>query len=218
MPRKSKHTGTVTDNNDPDMQGRLTVECPTIVTGDVLEWIDPKFPFTDSGMLAGWFFVPNIGAQVEVEIEEEEDSEVQGLEPKWQCTLYPDGTVPVEFRIPGEYPNIRGWKTAAGHLLIMNDTEAKLEFKYIHPTGSEIYVTNTGQIELKPIAGQSVFIGEAADQPIPLGTLLKALLTGMKTAYDTHTHSSPAGGSTGTPSAIFPTVDDSILSTLHKVK
>jgi hypothetical protein len=211
MPVKEYHIGTVTDNEDPEMNGRLKIECPTIVTGDSIDWVEPVFHFVDSSQQAGAVFIPNIGSQVEVEIESEEDSEVQGLEPKWRCTIYPDGTMPEEFRVDGEYPNIRGWKTAAGHLMLFNDTEDKFEFKYVHPTGSEILVNNDGRIELKPVAGQAVFIGEDADQSMVLGDALEAILSTMTSVFDAHVHDGPI------PTTTFPAITG-ILSSLHKVK
>jgi len=221
MPQREEATGVVRDNNDPQMRGRLIVECPEIVSGEALgDWVEPKFHFIDNGdenAKAGCMWIPNIGATVTVSIEAGEDAEVIGLDPRWECTLYPDGTVPDEFQ--ENYPNRRGWVTRAGHTLIFDDTEDSVVFYYKHPSGCEIRVTNDGGIQLSPPSGQSVLVGDGADQPIPLGTVLKQLLTDMKTAYDAHGHTCPAGGGATTAlSNVFPTVDDTILSDDHKVK
>jgi hypothetical protein len=147
MPKKTIHTGIITDNADPEKRGRLNIECPTIVSGDIMEWVDPKFFFIDSSKNAGAFFIPNIGSQVEVEIEDEEDSQVNGLEAKWMCAVYPIGTVPEEFET--NYPERRGWKTSAGHVFYFDDTSDQLTFQYTHPSGTEIKVNNSGDILLK---------------------------------------------------------------------
>jgi len=218
MTTKEYHEGYVTDNSDPQKRGRLSVVCQSIVAGEVLEWVEPTFPFTDSEGQAGWFFVPNIGSSVTVEINSGHEAEVNDLQPKWRCDLYPDGSFPEEFE--DNYPQRRGFKTKEGHYLYFDDTEGSLEFLYHHPSGTEIFVSNDGQIELRPASGQSVLVGGGATEKIPLGNVLKTLLEDIKTAYDTHTHTGGNGGmvATGVPSVSFPPVTDSILSTLHKVE
>jgi len=206
MSIRSEHTGVVVAIDDPLMKGRLSVECPTIVAGDVLEWCDPEFEFTDTIGRAGAFFIPNVGSQVTVTIDDEEDSEVMGLNPRWKCTLYPTDTIPEVFLT--NYPQRRGWVTSAGHILYFDDTDDELTFYYKHPSGTELTVNNNGEIH----------IGTGATEAIPLGDTLQTLLSGMKTAYDTHTHPDPVSGNTGVPSAAFPTVDDSMKSSKHKVE
>lgn len=216
MSRKEKHWGKVTDNRDPEKRGRVTVECPTIAEGDVLEWIDPTFHFVDSGAQAGSFWVPNVDALVEVEIEAEPDSEATSLEPKWVCSVYPEGTVPDEFK--ENYPERRGWKTKSGHLLYFDDTEGEKVFLYKHPTGTEIYVNNTGRIELKPTGTQSVFIGDGADQHLVRGEKLTGyfnnLVSGLLLWLGTHVHGAPGSP----PTTVPPTLPLDLLSDNHLVK
>jgi len=216
MPKKEKHWGIVVDNEDPEKRGRLIVQCDTIAEGDVLEWIEPSFHFVDSDdqVQAGCFWVPNPGALVEVEIEAEDDSEANDLDPHWKCCLYPNDAVPAVFR--ENYPQRRGWVTRAGHILYFDDTDGELSFYYEHPSGAKITVDNDGNIRLDTDA--SVYIGRDANESIALGDTLKDLLSNMKIAYDSHTHEVAAFGTSDPPSAMFPTVTDSILSDNHKVK
>jgi hypothetical protein len=221
MPRKEKHWGTVTDNQDPEKRGRLIVEVPTIAEGDVLEWIEPSFHFVDSSAEAGCFWVPNVGSTVEVEIEAEEDSEVTDLEAKWMCSVYPDGTVPAEFE--QNYPERRGWKTKAGHLLYFDDTANSREFYYEHPSGTKIVVTNTGEIQLTPVAGQSVLIGETADQHLVRGEKLTtwagSIIGGGFLGWAaSHIHPDPVSGNTGAPVSLPGDFPADLLSDDHKVK
>lgn len=223
MPKREEHTGVIVDNDDPEKRGRVSVECPTIVAGDTLEWAEPEFAFVDSSKQAGSFFVPNIGSQVTVTIEAEDDSEVMGLDARWRCTIYPIDSIPEVFR--ENYPKRHGWVTAEGHILYFDDTEDQQTYYYKHPTGTEIIVDNDGSIQLKPASGQSVNIGSDSLEPLVLGDQLSSLLSSMKTTFDSHIHTAPAGGgpTTGpefpalTPTS-FPTVDSSILSTNHKVE
>lgn len=215
MPRKEYHEGIVRDNNDPQKRGRLLVESPTIVSGETLDWAEPKFPFVDSHESAGWFFLPSVGSSVTVEIEAEDDSEANGLGPKWECDLYPEGTVPEEFQ--ENYPERRGLKTKSGHILMFDDTEDQLTFTYRHPSGTEIFVNNDGRIELKPAAGQSVFVGEDADQFLMRGGNTMDYLRDIRSAFNLHTHVE-TGPVTETPSTSFADPPDSLLSEYHKVK
>jgi hypothetical protein len=253
MPRKEKHWGIVIDNQDPEFRGRLIVQCDTIAEGDVLEWIEPSFHFVDSDneTSAGAFWVPNPGAIVEVEIEAEEDSEGLDLDPRWKCCLYSEGQVPEEFVDQDHYPNRRGWKTRAGHLFYFDDTEGDIAyyyehpsghkmsmvdvdgdkvFTYEHPSGTKIVVPNSGDIELSPAAGKSVFVGEGADEQIVRGNKLYDFFndgfSGLSFFIDNHVHSAgsfttPSGavtGTSGTPTGSSPTFGSDILSDDHKVK
>jgi len=215
MPPRLEHTGIVRDNNDPELRGRLLIEAPEIVSGESLGWVEPRFEFVDSVNSSGSLFIPDIGATVTVTIESDEFAEVNGLDPRWVCDVYPVGTLPEEFR--QNYPNRYGWVTRGGHILIFDNTENELEFYYKHSSGAEIRVTNDGVIKLTPASGQGVLVGgDAATEQLVLGNELKVLLTLMKTRYDGHTHNAsvPVPG----PSELFPTVDDTILSENHKVE
>lgn len=181
MAIREVYTGTVTDNNDPEKRGRVCVECPQVVAGDVLEWVEPKFFFVDSDKNAGAFFVPNVGAQIEVEIESGSESQVSGLEPRWCCALYPLGKVPEVFQ--ENYPNRRGWVTAKGHIFYFDDTDDQLIFQYTHPSGTEIYVDNDGKVR---IVSDDINLGdETATEHAVLGDALKADLDIYLTAEDT---------------------------------
>jgi hypothetical protein len=231
MPKKEYHSGIVRDVDDPLKRGRLIVECPDVAYGQTLPWADPKMCFVDSEMQAGSFWIPNVGAVVEVEIESEEDSEANSLEPKWKCDVYPEGTVPEIFQT--NYPQRRGWVTAAGHILYFDDTEGQLEFKYIHPTGTELVVTNDGQMQLTPVSGQSVLIGGEADEQIPRGNILDTFLDALKVWADAHTqpvtgtaaagtppadHVHAVTGTAAAPSSASTAVPSNLLSDYHKVK
>lgn len=209
----SKHFGVITDNNDPEKRGRVSVQCPTIA-GDVLEWVEPSFFFVDSEMTAGAFFVPNIGSLVEVEIFEGEGDGIQDLSPKWACSIYPADTIPEEFK--EHYPKRFGWKTKSGHLFYFDDYEDDKVFMYQHPTGSTISVNNSGRITLQPASGQSVYVGGNATDPMVKGTELKTFLETIIGIYNGHTHASV--GSPPVAPLMPVSVPATVLSTYHKVE
>lgn len=215
MPKKTIHTGVVVDNVDPEKRGRLNIECPTVVSGDIMDWVEPTFFFVDSANTAGAFFIPGVGSEVEVEIEDEEDSQTNGLEPKWRCALYPYGTVPDEFK--ENYPERRGWKTAAGHVFYFDDTENSMVFQYTHPSGTSVVVDNDGNIQLNAGSGKTVSIGTDADEQLVRGNILETFLTNLKNWADAHQHVE-TGGTTNVPSVLTPPLPFDLLSDKHKVK
>lgn len=224
MPLREEHIGTVRDNNDPDKRGRLMIECPTIVSGETMAgWIEPSFHFVDSSQNSGCMWIPNIGSTVTVSIEAEEEAEVNGLDPRWKCEVFPQGTVPEEFKT--NYPNRKGWVTKGGHILIFDDTENELEFYYKHSTGAEIRVTDDGDIILTPASGRSVKVGGSdADEPLVLGTQLEeyfnTLVTGLVAVFNTHKHTgvTTGTGSSAVPDKVLSSFPSSALSSDNKVK
>lgn len=215
MPKKEYYTGIVIDNEDPKMRGRLQIECPEIVHGETMAgWVEPTFHFVDSDQQAGAIWIPNVNAVVTVEIEAEEESEVTSLEPKWRCDVYPDDSVPEAFRT--NYPQRRGWVTAAGHILYFDDTDDQLEFRYEHPSGAYVQINNDGQVIIEPASGQGVKVGEGATEAMVLGDVLDTYLGNVKTWLDALTL--PVAGTTaGPPSVPSPTKPD-FLSDDNKVE
>jgi hypothetical protein len=224
MPKKEYHSGIVRDNQDEQKRGRLLIECPDIAYGQTMPWADPKMHFVDSSKQAGSFWIPNIGSIIEVEIESEEDSEATTLLPKWRCDVYPDGTVPEVFQ--ENYPERRGWVTAAGHIMYFDDTDGELMFKLIHPSGTEVVITNDGEIQLTPASGQSVLIGGGADQSLVRGQKLTEFFGSIITpgtflgwaASHTHGGVTTGGGTSGMPSSMPGNLPSDLLSDDHKVK
>jgi hypothetical protein len=211
MPQREEHIGIVTDNEDPEQRGRVSVECPTIVAGDVIEWAEPEFHFIDSSQQAGSFFVPNPGSQVVLSIESEEDSEVTGLNARYKCAVYPLDSIPEEFR--ENYPHRRGWVTGAGHVMYFDDSDDDKVFLYKHPTGAEIQVTHDGEINVKPASGQAVNIGISSMESMVKGDTLETLLSNFITWANGHSHASHGAA----PTVTFSGTTAGILSAQHKV-
>jgi len=62
-----KHRGTVANNVDPLMMGRVQVSVPTVLGEGSLSWAMPCVPYAGPGV--GWFAIPPTGANVWVEFE-----------------------------------------------------------------------------------------------------------------------------------------------------
>lgn len=63
-----KYAGTVVDNVDPDMKGRLLVEVPGVLGPAPSSWAEPCVPLAGpTGVAMGVYLVPPVGAGVWVE-------------------------------------------------------------------------------------------------------------------------------------------------------
>jgi len=62
-----KYRGTVINNVDPQLQGRLLVDCPALTPEQPLNWAMPCVPY--AGNQQGFYFIPPVGANVWVECE-----------------------------------------------------------------------------------------------------------------------------------------------------
>jgi uncharacterized protein involved in type VI secretion and phage assembly len=82
-----KYRGTVRNNIDPDLRGRLLVNVPAVMGAAGTNWALPCVPY--AGHLAGTFIVPPIDAPVWIEFEGGHPDH-----PIWVGGFYPTGQSP----------------------------------------------------------------------------------------------------------------------------
>jgi len=143
-----------------------------VETGTELpDFIEPAFPYLASSnqqnTTAGWFFVPDIGCVVEIEVAADAPhDETPGAisfdapQVRWRAAILArdDDVVGDEF-LGENYPNRRGFQTGLGHALVFDDTsndpEVKLQwsdgvggFSFIDfdENGSMIMLTSQGMM------------------------------------------------------------------------
>ncbi len=235
---KSTYMGEVTNRDDPEKRGRIKAKCPGLVRADreLPMWIDPCFPYVDSEAV-GWFFVPKVGAQVEIEVtvgapgdQTRGEASLAAHGARYRAGLYSEAQqVPSEFK--ENYPNRRGFKTPSGGILMFDDTDGKEAFTVKDKSGNSLLMTTNGikiiskqghYIEWKTSAleleATVIKIGAAASEHLVKGeSLLTFLNTTLKISFDTHTHPHPMGP-TGTPIVPQPSCPNSVLSTKHQVE
>jgi hypothetical protein len=120
-------------------------------------WIPPRVPFVGS------FFVPNVGDQIEIEVTSRAPGDQQRGEASltahgatYIVTLYNDAQpIPSDFLT--HYPQRRGFKTAAGHLLIFDDTDSDPTVTIQDATGHSVTFARDG-ITLESTGGVSLTV------------------------------------------------------------
>lgn len=132
--RPSIHIGKVVSNADPSKGGGLKVQVDELVEGTSIdsEYIPPCFPFAGSGV--GFFFVPAVGDQVQVEVEEDPERSVEHMGARWRAVLYNSvDKIPTEFQ--SDYPNRMGVKV--GDLVLLFD-QTKDIVSIVIPNGGKV--------------------------------------------------------------------------------
>lgn len=157
----------VTMNQDPEQRGRIKVACSGILGDEETElpmWVEPVPAW-------GWFFVPDIGEMVEIEVvsgstedEQAGQASIDNPDVKWRGNRYygnEEGEAPTpvndDFKI--NYGKRRGFATPAGHTFIFDDTDdqrsislswksvdGKFSFFAINSDGTIILGTHTGHL------------------------------------------------------------------------
>jgi uncharacterized protein involved in type VI secretion and phage assembly len=136
-----KYRGFVVDNADPDQRGRLRVRVPSLLGDQVLDWALPCVPYGGSPGL-GWFFIPDVDAQIWVEFEEGDLRR-----PIWTGTFWQQpGDVPKDAQKTP--PTTRILQTTTGHILRFDDEVDHEQIRLQHAGGTELVMDERGSITL----------------------------------------------------------------------
>ena len=176
---RERHVAIVTNNEDDESRGRIKVACAGLMgvdtDGEPIEypvWVEPSFPHLlvseeESGVVdSGFFFVPNVGTAVEIEItvssgidKSPGQSSIGNPDPRWvACLLLPGDELSEDFTT--NYPNRMGWRSRKGSLLMFDDTDGEERtllrgpsngdgehsFVSMEPDGSMLVSSNLGHL------------------------------------------------------------------------
>ena len=138
-----KYRGTVANNVDPLLQGRVQVICPAVLGGGQLNWAMPSAPY--AGQSVGFFAVPPVGANIWVEFEGGDPDS-----PIWSGCFWGAGEAPASPAVAG----MKVFKTDAG-TITLNDLPGAGGITIETMTGAKISITATG-IEITNGQGASI--------------------------------------------------------------
>lgn len=168
--RTERFEAVVSSNEDPDQRGRIQVTCPGLMGDDTTVlpvWLEPLHDW-------GWFYVPDVGEQVEIEILAQEDLEetpgqgtLEDPVPVWRSKRHltdveleddEDGSVPrpihADFTATN-YAKRRGFCTPWGHTFLFDDTDGDPRIVLTHmieqlPVGEAPEPEKMTRIETEP--------------------------------------------------------------------
>lgn len=127
-----KYRGTVTDNRDPEMRGRLKASVPDVLGDQDSSWALPCAPY--AGDQVGLFAVPPLNTAVWIEFEQGNPDY-----PIWSGCFWASGEPPAS---PAQ-PEKKVFKTD-GVTLTIDDTPGVASFKLETTGGQKIEVTASG--------------------------------------------------------------------------
>lgn len=193
--QKKTTVGKVVNVQDPAYAGRITVELAEVGGKEYPEWVEPI-------ILSGWLWLPEPGDNVEVEIPSDTDDLVEFAdEVKWRGIVY-DQDSPVSGEFKENYPKRRGFKTKAGHVLIVDDKDKVISLST--PLNHILLLSEKDDkvslrykdTDVLTINASGIFLGtETATEPIVLGNLWKTMMDTILTALAAHVHPTGVGPS-----------------------
>ena len=179
----SSYRGFVVMNDDPRGLNRVKIISPTInaIDDKVGIWAYPKGNWGAKGY--GVQMLPMIGDMVWVEFE------YGDLEhPIWSFASYGTDEKPTEFDTPFKY----GFKTPAGSIVIIDDTEGEESILVKHKDSTEYIDIVKDKITLE---GVKIYLGVRGDEYAVMGETLKKKMETLINTLETHTHTTNTGPS-----------------------
>ena len=131
-----KFRGIVTNNQDPDQQGRIRAKVPELFGDDPTGWAMPCVPFAPPD--AGWLALPEVDSNVWIEFEAGDPSR-----PIWVGGWWPQGKAPAV-----SSPSVKLLQTAAGHKITLDDTSGSELVSVEDKSGAKITLSQQS-LELK---------------------------------------------------------------------
>ena len=144
------YSGEVTDNEDPELQGRIKVKVPAMFGAEMEVWARPCFS-------TAHFYVPPVGARVWVEFEAGNPGY-----PLYVGVWYPTSTVPTEAAVTP--PDSRLIKTPSGHVVELFDKEGEEKIIIRHKDNSFIALDKNGSVLISNKNGSHIFLNAEAEE------------------------------------------------------
>jgi uncharacterized protein involved in type VI secretion and phage assembly len=139
-----KYSGTVVDDKDPQKQGRLQVEVPSVWRGPKPRWARPCFP-------PGQFFTPPVGAKVWVEFEAGDPHY-----PLWVGIWWAQQEVPEKAAL--DEPTTRMITTPSGHTVQFDDKDGEEAITVHHKADGFLSIDAKGSVVVGNASGSIIYL------------------------------------------------------------
>lgn len=173
MSKKEIHNAIVTRNTDTNLgvnlRGAIFFEAPTLFEGEYPLPAYPCFQWASKDG-AGFFVVPKVDDEIEIEIEVDDGSfdttDVELPEPRWRCMIYSDAA-DIDDIFKENYPFRMGYKSNSGHYWLMDDTEDNQFFSLFSSKGHQLTfsdIKDNEHVLLKTVSGHQILLDDKNDK------------------------------------------------------
>jgi uncharacterized protein involved in type VI secretion and phage assembly len=187
-----KYRGTVSDNQDPNNQGRIKANVPEILGEVESGWALPCAPY--AGDKTGVYTVPPVGSGVWVEFEAGDVSR-----PIWVGCWWQGDKLPTDEGGTAATPDVKIARSEQGLLLALHDDSQKIALS--DSDGSNILEIEAQQGNVKVKAGTKVTVDGPqielvanASHSAVFGDNLLTFLNQLVTMFNTHMHPGQMAG------------------------
>jgi uncharacterized protein involved in type VI secretion and phage assembly len=181
-----KYRGIVTDNNDPDMMGRVRADVPEVLAGVTSGWALPCVPYAGDGV--GLHAIPPVGAGVWIEFEAGDPSR-----PIWTGGWWGSGQVPADETGKPTVPALKVLRSEEGLIVALDDDDQTIAVS--DARGGNIVELKVGAGEVRVQADAKVVVEapliqlvENAGHPVVFGDTLLQYLNQLVQLFNTHMH------------------------------
>lgn len=200
-----KYRGIVVDNQDPLLVGRIMAMIPELLGPVPSGWASPCAPY--SGIQAGLFAIPMIGAGVWMEFEAGDVSR-----PIWTGGWWSETDVPMQPMGVPTTPEVKILRSDFGLIVALNDVEQTITVSDAVGLNQVVVnaitqnVTITGAVNVVLNAPLVQLGSETAVQPAVIGPQLMAYLAQIVATFNAHMHPGEMAGPVPLPVTPMPPV------------
>jgi uncharacterized protein involved in type VI secretion and phage assembly len=181
-----KYRGTVTNNLDPGMRGRLKAHVPDVLGELETGWALPCVPYAGEG--SGTFTVPEPGTGVWIEFEAGDVSR-----PIWSGCWWGEGQVPADLCGNKGTPALKVIRSEQGLMVTLDDVGQTIHVSDQDGQNLLEIQVEAGQITIRGavkavVGAPQIELVENATHPVVLGDQLLQYLNQIVALYQSHVH------------------------------
>jgi phage protein D/phage baseplate assembly protein gpV len=150
-------TGVVTDNRDPQGLGRVKVSFPWLADDGVSNWARVASPMAGAGR--GFFVIPEVNDEVLVAFEQGDINRPFILGSLWNGSDTPP--IANDEAVDGQGSVVqRIWKTRAGHMILLDDSENNPGIQIVDKNGNKIVIDTSSDKLTIEIGGDVALVAK----------------------------------------------------------